>query len=525
MVLTLYSVSCYYCTVLYLQVFSGPPSLDVALQFTFLFFINDALCELGGATKHTIMKTILRRAAVAFAAVLIGCTAMAQSLDFKKEFSTDIDDMLLYSIQPEFTKDGKARLVVFDNEGDGYMYDSETGRETYEKRVTKINLLNEDLEIEKTLTSGPLFEVFTSATVISAVKTLKIDYVRTSAGLENDFYHHMSFEVDGNFYTYDELINTFVESKIKPILEGYTTSYYTEENGWYQTTYNGYKVFYNNYETSSDFDWEKQYPRYGFLYKAYNDIEWINFYYTGDDTEEVERYNSRIESILHTDEIYYIDFESGFTEKYTTITQNLFNDDDKYEYILPELALFTETRYDEYSNRTITEEEYRCIGYKIVSEDGTVIHKMTINETKEENIDCWGYLLKFGEKFYFVIEKEESEESEGKTEYTDTTYFYEIKKNGSSSSIEKVREIRGSMNIRPTVADRNEEITITVNDDNNVARELIVTSVNGQLIERRAIPAGENTIKVNAAMMRSGMYNFTLQKKGEIVDNGKVIVK
>lgn len=52
-----------------------------------------------------------------------------------------------------------------------------------------------------------------------------------------------------------------------------------------------------------------------------------------------------------------------------------------------------------------------------------------------------------------------------------------------------------------------------------------ITGVNGKLIERRAIPAGENTFKVNAAMMRSGMYNFTLQKKGEFVDNSKVIVK
>lgn len=52
-----------------------------------------------------------------------------------------------------------------------------------------------------------------------------------------------------------------------------------------------------------------------------------------------------------------------------------------------------------------------------------------------------------------------------------------------------------------------------------------ITGVNGKLIERRTISAGENTFKVNAAMMRSGMYNFTLQKKGEFVDNSKVIVK
>ena len=82
------------------------------------------------------------------------------------------------------------------------------------------------------------------------------------------------------------------------------------------------------------------------------------------------------------------------------------------------------------------------------------------------------------------------------------------------------------MRVNPTVADRNEEITISIDDDNNnVERELIITGVNGKLIEKCTIPAGENTFKVNAGMMRSGMYNFTLQKKGNVVDNSKVIVK
>lgn len=102
--------------------------------------------------------------------------------------------------------------------------------------------------------------------------------------------------------------------------------------------------------------------------------------------------------------------------------------------------------------------------------------------------------------------------------------WYEICK--ETNSINFVRETRAAMNIVPTIADRDAQITITLNDDNNgVARELVVTSMNGQLVERLDIPAGENTVKVSAAMMRSGMYNFTLQKKGEVVDNGKVIVK
>ena len=89
-----------------------------------------------------------------------------------------------------------------------------------------------------------------------------------------------------------------------------------------------------------------------------------------------------------------------------------------------------------------------------------------------------------------------------------------------------MRETRGAMNIAPTIAERDAQITITLNEENsNVARELVVTGVNGQLVECRYIPAGVNSVQIPASMLRSGMYNFTLQQKGQVVDNGKVIVK
>ena len=130
--------------------------------------------------------------------------------------------------------------------------------------------------------------------------------------------------------------------------------------------------------------------------------------------------------------------------------------------------------------------------------------------------------LNISGKEYFVVRSHKYVEGE----YTEEkTSFYELKKSSNGTSVQKVREIRGNMNIRPTVADRNEEITITLNDEDDTERELIITGVNGQLVERRAINTGENTVKVKAAMMRSGMYNFTIQKRGKVYDNGKVIVK
>ncbi|MBO5788305.1 MAG: hypothetical protein J6R07_06480, partial [Bacteroidaceae bacterium] len=200
-----------------------------------------------------------------------------------------------------------------------------------------------------------------------------------------------------------------------------------------------------------------------------------------------------------------------------TISQTLFNDDDKFEFLLPILKQTEITNFDEYNGKGRTRFVYQCEGCKVVSEDGTVLHeiKVPVNDSEDDDYYCDVYIVKLSDKTYLCIEQSTSE----------VIPYYEIKKNGNSSSINKVRDVRG-MNIRPTIAGRNENITITLNDgDNDADRELIVTGLNGQLMERRAIPAGENQLEINAGMLRSGMYNFTLQKKGSFVDNGKVIVK
>ena len=218
--------------------------------------------------------------------------------------------------------------------------------------------------------------------------------------------------------------------------------------------------------------------------------------------------------------------ETSFGESYAVMSQTLFNNDDKYEIIVPVYggeAIYQE----ENSSRRIVYKNYVVTSLNIVSETGEVLHTLDAGENKficlEEGHT---YIVRIGNKTYIALPIGDlTADAWGEWYYRCDFYrWYEICK--ETSSINFVRETRAAMNISPTIADRDAQITITLNDDNNgVPRELVVTSVNGQLVDRREIPAGENTVKVSAAMMRSGMYNFTLQKKGQVVDNGKVIVK
>ena len=351
------------------------------------------------------MKTFLRKAIIAVAAMIASVNVMAQSLELKKEFGFDFFDKENIAVFPEFTKDGNPRLLIADvDEEEGY----ENGHWAYRHILNKLSIWDNNINIEKEFTSGALFEEYADVTVTYA----------------------------GN---------------------------------------------------------------------------------SPDELEEVERYTSSVRSAFYADIIWHYGVFNG-SETGVTITQTLFNNDEKYEFCLPVMDVFTkEDSYSDYYQTQTIQHRYEPIGYKIVSEDGTVLQEIIVNEARDNNLSIDAIVMQLGDKTYFVIETYSGEEHE-------MTYFYEINKN--TNSIQKVREVKGSMRVTPTVANRNEEITISINDDNcNVARELIITGVNGKLIERRTIPAGENTFKVNAAMMRSGMYNFTLQKKGEFVDNSKVIVK
>lgn len=179
-------------------------------------------------------------------------------------------------------------------------------------------------------------------------------------------------------------------------------------------------------------------------------------------------------------------------------TQTLFNNDEQYEFL-------------SYSECDFEYEVYRNV--QIVNDNGECLYEFDRDFCLFSGVG----LVLMPNGYYLIVKcRDESNEK--------VTCVYEINKD--ASSVNFVRETRAAMSIAPTIADRDAQITITLNEENsNVARELVVTGVSGQLIERRDIPTGENSVQIPASMLRSGMYNFTLQQKGQVVDNSKVIVK
>lgn len=246
-------------------------------------------------------------------------------------------------------------------------------------------------------------------------------------------------------------------------------------------------------------------------------------------TEEIDETGNWVETSRRTWDIDPNHFkylsETG-EDCYGVISQILFNNDDKYEIIVPVYGGDIVNQREGSNTRTIYK-DCAITSLNVVSETGEVLYTLEVGDNKYVINSNDNSIVKIGNKTYLVLDIGDFSGFGGDDYYSqkrESFRWYEICK--ETNSINFVREMRGAMNIAPTIADRDAQITITLNDENNnAARELIITGVNGQLVDRRDIPAGENTVTVSAAMMRSGMYNFTLQKKGEIMDNGKVIVK
>lgn len=469
------------------------------------------------------MKAILRKGMAACAAVLVSANVMAQSFDLTKEFQGN-DDFWGNAINKSFTKDGNPRMLLLDGVDDEW-HDKD-GHYISQYTTDKLTILDNNLNAEKEFTSGPLFDEYTTVTVESAVKTLKVasaDTVYSGSDALSSFYGSYRWSIYNEEtgrterYYYSDLVENFTEDEVRDYVDKCI-----KERSYRDTTFIGERFLFESYyvKESDYFDWGTQYPTEGWIYKDHDDICKVRINYAPDEFEEISRWNSGIYSAYNRAYIYCTDFIVD-SESSAVITQNLFNDDAKYEFLLPLMEVFENSSYNDWSGTLTTTYRHEPIGYKIVSEEGALLHELIINTEKDKDMEIDAYVLTLGDKNYFVVYSYRDTE-EG---YSDRiTRFYEIKKDGSG--IQKVREMRGGMNIRPTVANRDEQITITLNDENrNVARELVVTGVNGQLVGRRDIPAGENSVQIPASMLRSGMYNFTLQQKGQVVDNGKVIVK
>lgn len=215
-------------------------------------------------------------------------------------------------------------------------------------------------------------------------------------------------------------------------------------------------------------------------------------------------------NILTTDFIN-IDNSEFMQELGIKFSQTLFNNDEKFEYLIPE--------YEEETYLTAEEDRdydgiidykeyytsyYNIKGYNIYS-NGEKIGYLNIPITIRR-------FFVFGGETYISGYYENYEEE------IYNEYIYRL--NRSTNSVEQITE--------PTpvkITPKREYVNIEFKETTSEDCELIITSADGRLCKKSTIKAGSENTTYDTRALANGIYNFTIVQKDKIIENGKIVIR
>lgn len=194
----------------------------------------------------------------------------------------------------------------------------------------------------------------------------------------------------------------------------------------------------------------------------------------------------------------YVQMLNANSADYTIyLTQTLFNDDEKFEYLI------------EPGSGTPTE-------LKVVSEDGTVLQTLKFPagvEVYRDEID----LFVVGSNKYLRIGVSVDENG---NEYMN---LYKINKDAKDPSKVSIATAPMRVSVSPRMASRNQDINVVA--EGNGVREVIVTNAAGQVVYSTKVAAGENNVRISSRRLSSGLNVVSVKGADGKEENCKVIVK
>lgn len=308
-------------------------------------------------------------------------------------------------------------------------------------------------------------------------------------------------------------------------LEGYSgvpdRDIFTTEDGimWYVSYYDEY--YFD--EAAGTYVGDKSYPIDGYYLTPDNKVFAFHYAYewrcVGDWKEEQRVYERTDPTFPMACYVYYIMDDNVVDQFNNELTQTLFNDDDKFEYLYEtwESAPADTIEYDRDNDGEIdsivVNNKFVYTGIELRQEDGTVLFRHDYSEDPEYGTsDC--FMIDLGEKVYLVL-------GTGNFE----SVFYSIDK--STSSVSKVKSLPGMLRAYPNPARSGEVLTMDLPEAGaaDARRDVRVTSMDGRTMMRQQVGRGERQVQIPLRRMPAGVYNFTLTENGRVVENSRIVVK
>lgn len=225
--------------------------------------------------------------------------------------------------------------------------------------------------------------------------------------------------------------------------------------------------------------------------------------------------------------LYYYDMASLYDDGHFLITQNLFNADKAYEYVVPicqqSVVRTEETDLDGDGEADQITTWYGCDypGFKIMQDNGNVVATIMLDEGYSlDTYDSDFTFVHFENKNYIVANVQKAG-NDGKTEYA--SVFYAITP-GDAASIKAVRTERTGLKATPEFARKNEMVVVDFRGIEN-AKLLSVVNGNGQTVMQTPVANGQTSYRLNTSNLPAGLYVVKVDNGKRMTESCKIVVR
>lgn len=222
----------------------------------------------------------------------------------------------------------------------------------------------------------------------------------------------------------------------------------------------------------------------------------------------------------------YDDMVSHYDCNNFYITQNLFNADKAYEYVVPicqqSVERTVETDLDGDGEVDQIDTRYGCVypGFKIMQDNGNVLATVMF----DEGYSFSGYndlsFVHFENKNYIVAGVKKTV-GDGETEYA--SIYYAITP-GDAASIKAVRTERTGLKATPEFARKNEMVVVDFSTIEN-AKLLSVVNGNGQTVMQTPVANGQTSYRLNTSNLPAGLYVVKVDNGKRMTESCKIVVR
>lgn len=225
--------------------------------------------------------------------------------------------------------------------------------------------------------------------------------------------------------------------------------------------------------------------------------------------------------------LYYYDMASLYDDGHFLITQNLFNADKAYEYVVPicqqSVVRTEETDLDGDGEADQITTWYGCDypGFKIMQDNGNVVATIMLDEGYSLNTYDSDFTFVHFENKNYIVANVQKAGNDGKTEYA--SVFYAITP-GDAASIKAVRTERTGLKATPEFARKNEMVVVDFRGIEN-AKLLSVVNGNGQTVMQTPVANGQTSYRLNTSNLPAGLYVVKVDNGERMTESCKIVVR